>query len=129
MLKRGAPLLVCLVLTCGAGPAAAGPMDGLFGNTLKITAPSGAINTYAYERDGAVTATVRGRMQVHGRWRLERGGTRLCQAFSPEPDIAMPEVCMALGADGKQPGDQWDGVSPTGKPLKFEIVAGQAAPR
>ncbi len=120
MIARAA---LAALLMLAASPALAGSMDGLFGNTLKVTAANGATSTYAYDRGGEVTAVVRGH-PVSGHWRLEEATGRICQAFSPEPEVTMPEVCVALQTDGKKAGDKWSGVSPAGRPLTFEIVAG-----
>jgi len=102
-----------------AMPALAGAMDGVIGNTLKLTTRGHTI-AYMFRADHSLTALVGGRTRMEGKWRL--AGDTLCLRLGMQ-GIMGPETCIPAIPSDKGPGDQWD-MTVNGTTTHAQIVAG-----
>lgn len=94
-------------------PAAAGPMDSRFGNTIIVIDAGGDETHLYYAADGTLTGK-QGDKKFQGTWKIENG--TLCANFTPELSAPNPQ-CAAVVEH--QVGDTWTSGEATAK-----LVAG-----
>ena len=110
---------VALVLVLCAAPAFADTVDVLKKNTLTLTDAGGGVTTVLLSGDGKMEQTDSAGMWAAGNWAMEERG--LCWTARGKS-----RLCMPL-ADGKDVGDTWEVLGPTGKPAwTARIVEGRA---
>lgn len=113
--------LVSSIIAIGAlglfvSPALAQP-EGLYGNTLEVTTPDGAVIKLAVDKDGTYTRTNPDATVGSGTW-AETADSICFTPVKPEPK---PAIC--LHKITQKPGDSWtDQVG--GTDLKLTIKAG-----
>ena len=105
-----------------AGVAAADPMVGVYGNTVKVTYPNGAASQMYIDADGAYAAKAPDGAMAKGTWKVEGGQTCFTQV-DPAPPADMVPNCSPTVE--RKAGDSWDVPGPNGMVLKVSIEAGR----
>lgn len=114
-MRRLAMTVAALALS--AGVAWADTIENLYGNTLLVTYPSGAVERFFINEDGTMEVEIGG--QLLGAMPWTRDGDQFCVA--PE---GTPPQCSDFPAD-KAVGDSWEVTRPDGRTAHYSIVAGR----
>lgn len=114
--------LACLALSLAIVPAfaAADPMQGRYGNTVRITNKAGQITRVLYNADKSVTVMRPDGGVITGTWAIE--GAELCVSASVM--LMSVKRCSPFVPD-KKPGDTWTQKGPDGDEVSITIVAGR----
>jgi hypothetical protein len=112
--------LIACVAAAGAWAAGADPMQGRYGNTVRITNAAGQITRIYYNVDKSVTVMRPDGAVISGSWEIE--GAELCVSAS----VMLMSVrrCSPFVPD-KKPGDSWTQKGPDGDEVTIAIVAGR----
>jgi hypothetical protein len=111
-------LAVAALAVCGS--AAADPMQGRYGNTVRITAKDGKLSRAYYNADKSVTVMRPDGGVITGTWEIE--GAELCVSASVM--LMSVKRCLPFVPD-KKPGDTWTQKGPDGDEVSITIVAGR----
>ncbi len=110
-----APILMAAAFI--AVPAHAGEIDAAFGNTVRVTLPSGAALNYHYNADNTYVMVAPDGARVSGAWAIRDG--ELCTTPS-----GGAESCVALSPN-RNVGDSWTQTEADGSTVNIAIVAGR----
>lgn len=114
MLKK---ILVPLAMAAAlATPAFAGELDAAFGNTVRVTLPSGATVQYHYNADNTFEMVAPDGAHVSGAWALR--GDQLCTTPAGGAESCVPFQ------PGHGVGDTWTQTDANGS-VTVSIVAGR----
>lgn len=103
-----------------AAAAAADPMTGRYGNTVRIKNKAGQITRVYYNVDKSVTVMRPDGGVITGTWAIE--GAELCVSASVM--LMSVKRCSPFVPD-KKPGDTWTQNGPDGDEVTITIVAGR----
>jgi hypothetical protein len=118
MHKFGLGLMAAAAVLLAAGSASADPMQAYYGNTVKITYPSGAVASFLLDQGGTYSLKLPDGTTGTGVWTME--GDQFCTTrMTPAPQ---PKQCRP-GTE-RNVGDTWEEDTPNGK-VKYELVAGR----
>ncbi|HWA01796.1 MAG TPA: hypothetical protein VG841_15925 [Caulobacterales bacterium] len=112
---RNFAVLTVLGFVLSTAPCWAETMDAMFGNTVTVTHPDGAVDRYYFEPDGSFVERAANGESVSGRWTRRAGEVCL--------SVAEREDCAAL-PDDKAAGDAWV-METGGGSLAIAIVPGR----
>lgn len=114
-------LILLLGLAFGSlALAAADPMQGRYGNTVRITNKEGKITRVLYNADQSVTVMRPDGGVITGTWAIE--GAELCVSTSVM--LMSIKRCLPFVPD-KKPGHTWTQKGPDGDEVTIAIVAGR----
>ncbi|HVY85850.1 MAG TPA: hypothetical protein VG943_11995 [Caulobacterales bacterium] len=113
---RNFAVLTMLGFVLSTAPAFAETMDAMFGNTVTVTQPNGAVDRYYFEPDGAFVERSHDGATYAGRWARRAGDVCLT--------VDQREDCEAIPVD-KSVGDAWT-LETGGGSIAIAIVRGRA---
>jgi hypothetical protein len=96
------------------------PMQGRFGNTVRIVSKDGKVTRILYNPDKSVTVMRPDGGVVTGTWAIEGG--QLCVSASVM--LMSVKRCSPFVPD-KKPGDTWTQPGPDGEEVTISIVPGR----
>ena len=116
-------ILSVVAVAFSAGAAfAADPMSSLYGNTLVVTMADGMATKLMYKPDHTFTGVDGKGQKISGTWAVD--GDKVCATqVQPPPAAGAEKHCGPVMSD-KKAGDKWEGTTPDGKKLTFELVKG-----
>jgi hypothetical protein len=114
--------IIAVLSVCVASFAAAAgdPMQGRYGNTVRITAKDGKLTRVYYNADKSVTVMRPDGNVITGAWAIE--GAELCVSASVM--LMSVKRCSPFVPD-KKPGDTWTQKGPDGDDVSVTIVPGR----